>query len=85
MEAVRRTQLIRQRTVAKGMLTRIQNSIQAGDPKLNEIQVRFDELPSTSNRYDTAQSELELSEDADHFGDREVFETQYYQVKAKFN
>jgi hypothetical protein len=44
MEAVRRTQLVRQRTVAKRMLTRIQNFIEAGDLKLNEIQVRFDEI-----------------------------------------
>jgi hypothetical protein len=46
MEAVRRTQLVRQRTVDKGMLTRMQNFIEAGDLKLNEIQVRFDELSS---------------------------------------
>jgi hypothetical protein len=67
------------------MLSRIQNIIEAGDRKLNEIQVRSDELPRIFNRYDTAQSELELSDDTDHFGDREVFETQYYQVKAKLN
>jgi hypothetical protein len=64
---------------------RIQNFIETGDHKLNAIQVRFDELPSIFNRYGTAQSELELSDDTDHFGDREVFETQYYKVKAKFN
>jgi hypothetical protein len=69
MEAVRRMQLVWQRTVAKGMLTWIQNFIDAGDLKLYEIQVRFNELPSIFNRYDTAQSELELSDHADHFGD----------------
>jgi hypothetical protein len=34
---------------------------------------------------DTAQNELELSDDTDHFGDRELFENQYYEVKARFN
>jgi hypothetical protein len=29
-----------------------------------------------------SQSELELSDDADHSGDRELFENQYYQVEA---
>jgi hypothetical protein len=85
MDATRRQQLVRQRTVAKGMLTRIQNFIETGDRKLNEIQVRFDELPRIFNRFDTAQSELELSDDTDYVSDREVFETQYFQVKAKLN
>jgi hypothetical protein len=74
MDSTRRQQLVRQRTVAKGMLTRIQNFIEAGDLKLNEIQVRCDELPSIFNRYDTAQSVLALSDDTDHFGDKELFE-----------
>jgi hypothetical protein len=73
MDSIRWQQLVQQRTVAKGMLARIQNFIEAGDLKLNEIQVRFDELPSIFNRYDTAQSELELSDDTDHSGDRELF------------
>jgi hypothetical protein len=30
-----------------------------------------------------AQCELELSDDADHTGDKELFENQYYQVQAK--
>ena len=42
-------------------------------------------LPDIFNRYDIAQSELELSDDTDHTGDRELFENQYYQVEAKFN
>jgi hypothetical protein len=85
MDATRRQQLVRQRTVAKGMLTRIQNFIETGDRKLNEIQMRFDELQRIFNRFDTAQSELELSDDTDYVSDREVFETQYFQVKAKLN
>ena len=85
MDAARRQQLIRQRAVAKASLSRMQTFIEPGDRKVNEIQVRFDDLQSIFNRYDTAQNELELSDDTDHFADRELFETHYYKVKAKFN
>ena len=85
MDPLRRTQLIKQRAVARGMLTRLQNFIDTGDQKLNDIQVRFNKLPDIFCRYDTAQSELELSDDVDHSDDREQFEIQYYQVEAKFN
>jgi len=34
-----------QRSVAKGMLSRIQNFIEAGDQILNDIQVSFNKLP----------------------------------------
>ena len=67
------------------MLSRIQNFIEVGDHNIIEIQLRFNKLPDIFNRYGTAQRELELSDDTDHSGDRELFETQYYQVKAKFN
>jgi hypothetical protein len=67
------------------MLSRIQNFIEAGDQKLNDIQVRSNKLPDIFNRYDTAQSKLELSDDTDHSGDRELFENQYYQVEAKLS
>jgi len=59
--------------------------IASGDSRLNEIQVRFDDLQGIFHRYDTAQNELELSFNTDHFGDRELFEYQYYEVKAKFS
>jgi hypothetical protein len=36
------------------------------------------------NNYDTVQSELEVSDDTDHSEDRQQFELQYYEVKAKF-
>ena len=85
MVSTRRTQLIKQRAVARGMLSRIQNFIEVGVNKINEIQVRFNKFPDIYNRYDTAQSELELSDDTDHSGDRELFQTQYYQVEAKFS
>jgi len=66
------------------MLTRIQHFIEAGEHKINEIQVRFNKLSDIFNRYDTAQSELELLDESDHLGDREVFENQYYEVEARF-
>jgi hypothetical protein len=83
MDSTRRQQLINQGAVARGMLSRIQTSIEAGDQKLNEIQARLNKLPDIFNRYDMAQSELELSDDADHSGDRELFENQYYQAEPK--
>jgi hypothetical protein len=70
MDAARLQQLKNQRAVARGMLTRIQHYIEAGEHKINEIQVRFDKLSDIFNRYDTAQSELELVDDTDHSGDR---------------
>jgi hypothetical protein len=85
MDATRRQQLSRQKTVARGMLTHIQHFIEAGEHKIHEIQVRFDKLLDIFNRYDTAQSELELSDDTDHSGDRELFENQYYEVEARFH
>ena len=85
MDAVRRQQLIKQRSVAHGMLLLIQTFIEIGDEKIHEIQVRFNKLPDIFTRYDNAQGELELSDDTDHFGDKELFENQFYQVEAKFN
>ena len=85
MDAAHRQQLTKQRTVARGMLTRIQHYIEAGEHKINEIQVRFDKLSHIFNRYDTAQSELEILDDTDHSGDRELFENQYYVVEARFH
>jgi hypothetical protein len=85
MDSLRRRQLIKCRTIAKASLTRMQNFKEAGDRKINEIQVRFDELPGIFNKCDTAQDELELLDDTDHSGDRELFENQNYEVKAKFN
>jgi len=63
----------------------MQTFIESGDLRLNEIKVRFDELPNIFNKFDTVKDELELSDDTDHAGDRESFERQYYEVKAKFN
>jgi hypothetical protein len=85
METSRLQQLKRQRAVAKSSLTRIQTFITTGDHKLNEIQVRFDELPNIYNKFETAQSELELSSDTDYSVDRQQFENQYFEVKTRFN
>jgi len=66
MDTTRRTQLIRQRAVTNSALTRMQIFFETGDSKVNDIQVRFDELPNIYNMFETAQSELELSDDTDY-------------------
>jgi len=63
----------------------MQSFIETGDHKLNDIQVRFDELPKIYNKFETSQSELELSDDNDYSVDRQQFEDQYFEVKAKFS
>jgi hypothetical protein len=68
MDPSRRQQLIRERGVAKASLTRMQTFIETGDCKLNKIQVRFDDLPVIFNKFEGAQSKLELSVDADRSG-----------------
>jgi hypothetical protein len=84
MKSTLRQQLIKQRAVARGMLSRIQNFIEAGDQKLNDIQVSSNKLPDIFNRYMTLlKVRLELSDDIDHSGNRELFENQYNQVEAK--
>jgi len=84
MDALKR-QLVKQRAVAKGSLTRIHTFIETGDRKLNDMQVRSEELPNIYNKFETAQSELELFDDVDHLADRQQFEDQYFAVKAKCN
>jgi len=41
MDSTRRTQLIKRRAVAKTSLTRMQNFLESGDLKVNEIKVRL--------------------------------------------
>jgi hypothetical protein len=65
------------------MPSRIQTFIEGGEEKRNEIQVGLNKLPDIFNRYDTALGELEISDDADHSVDRELFENLYYKVEAK--
>jgi len=85
MGALKRQQLVRQRSVAKGSLTRMQTFIETGDRKLNDMQVRSEELSNIYNKFEIAQSELELCDDIYHSADRQQFEDQYFAVKAKFN
>jgi hypothetical protein len=85
MDSTRRAQIINEQSVLTGMLSRIQNFIEVGDQKINEIQVRFNKLVDIFKRYDIAHSELEISADTDHTGDRELFEFQYYHFEARFN
>jgi hypothetical protein len=82
---MKRTQLIKQRAIVKASLTRMQTFIETGDRKVHDIQVRFEELPKIFDRFDRAQNDLELSDDTDHSSERETFEGQYFEVKAKFN
>jgi len=76
MDTTRRIQLIKQRSVTRGMLKRIQNFIEISGQTINEIQVRFNKLSDIFNRYDVAQCELELLVDTDHTADRELLENQ---------
>jgi hypothetical protein len=63
----------------------MQSFIETGDRKLNEIQIRYDELQNIFCKFGNAQNELELTDDADHSADRQQFEDQYFHVKARFN
>ena len=74
MDTTQRARLIKQRAVAKASLTRMQSFIDTSERKINDIQVRFDELPNIYNKFETAQCELELSDDIDHSLDRQQFE-----------
>jgi len=85
MDSTRRKQLIRQRVLAKPSIKRMQTFMETRDRKLNDIEVRFDEMPNIYNNFETVQSELELSDDTDYSVDRQKFEDQYCEVKAKFN
>jgi hypothetical protein len=62
MDDTRRNQLIKHRTIARGMLTRIQNLIEAGDRKIMRFRLGLINY-QTFLTDDTAQNELELSDD----------------------
>ena len=66
MDPTRCVQLIKRRAVAKASLTRLQNFIEEGDQKINEIQVRFNKLPDIFNKYESAQDELECLDETDY-------------------
>jgi len=62
----------------------MQTFIEVGECKVNETQVRYDDLQNIFDRFDTAQIELEVSDSKDHTADREAIEKQFYEVKDKF-
>ena len=66
-------------------ITRMQTFIETGYRNLNDIQGKYDELPNIYNMFETAESELELSDDTDYSVDRQQIADQYFEVKAKFN
>ena len=84
MDAEQCKKLVRQRAVAKSSLTCLQNFIETGERKLHDLRVRYEELPNILCKVETAQNELETTDDVDYSLDRESFERQYFQVKAKF-
>jgi len=59
--------------------------IDTGESKLNDIQVRYDELPKIYNKFEAAQRELELPDDNDYSLDRQQFEDHYFALQARFN
>ena len=65
MESTLRQQLVKRRTVAKASLTRLQNFIEAGGSKVNEIKVRLDKLPSILNKFESAQDDLKCLDETD--------------------
>ena len=85
MDPAQRKKLIKQREVAKGMLTRMQDFIDSGNPDVNQTQVRFNKLPSIYAKYEASQEELEGYDEADHTDDRADFESQYFAVEARFH
>jgi hypothetical protein len=78
-------QIIKKRALAKAALSRVQTFIESGEHKVHQIEVRFEELPRIFNKFDTVQKELELQDDMDHSDDRNQFEAQYFEVKARCN
>jgi len=84
MDSAHRKKLVRQRAVAKSSLTCLQNFIEVSECKLHDLQVRYEELPNILCKFETAQNELEITDDSDYSLGRESFEQQYFQVKAKF-
>jgi len=84
MDTTRRTQLIRQSAVAISALRRMQIFTELAGQKINELQLNFDDLKSTFDRYCTAQINWNYLRTND-FGNRELFGKLYYEFKAKFS
>jgi len=56
MDVQQRTKLVRQRAAAKSSLTRIQTYICEGERKMNDIQARYENLPSIVNKFESSQT-----------------------------
>ena len=82
MDSAYRKKLVRQRAAAKSSLTRLQSFIEVSECKQHDLQVRYEELPNIFCKFGTAQNELEITDENDYSLDRELFEQQYFQVKA---
>jgi len=54
MDPARRLQLIKRRAVSNASLTCLQNFIEAGCRKINDIPVRINKLPDIFNIYESA-------------------------------
>jgi hypothetical protein len=70
MEEAQRKRLSKQRGVAKGMLTRMQEFIESSSPNSHELQVKLNRLPSILTKFKTAQEQLELNDESDHSEER---------------
>jgi hypothetical protein len=67
------------------MLTRMQAFIDSGNFDANQIQVRLNRLPTIVSKFKAVQEELKANDDFDHTEDRASFETQYFEIEAKFH
>jgi len=59
MDPARHVQLIKLRAFAKSSFTGLQNFIEEGGRKINDIPEKFNKLPDISNKYESAKDELE--------------------------
>ena len=73
VDSTRCAQLVKRRAVGKSSLTRLQNFIEAGDVKVNEIKVRPDKLPRILNKFESAQDEQEYLDETECTLDSEEF------------
>lgn len=88
MDESNRRNLITTRAVAKASLTRLAKFIKEynSDSETQPILVRLQELPKIRDKFEGAQTQLELFEDFElHADDREHFETMYFDVEARMN
>lgn len=85
MDETNRKRLITTRAVAKASLTRMVKFVNEFQESDNQaILVRLKELPVIREKFEGAQTQLELFEDFQlHAEDRDVFETMYFDLETK--